>query len=744
MKLSIGNKIVFFPFEEISPEQIQVMFVLQKLWKKKCNGVIGVPPTIGLPVAVISFYLSCNLNLESRFRLLYVNETVLENEKIFRNFDNFNSFTENYFNNKNCTYLISPYLEKTRLCIHTDFKKVYKTEEIEDLCLSLILPSPKRKKVLKINKNDKYFGKKVKIYQGCVFFKNFAEKKFKKTSGLWNIKNIRRQAIKKQICPFYFSRELLFESHLIVIQFENFFSAEILGIDIKKILKTSFLIVDSVKNFDSVMANLTVSELNSLVLNDCIRGLLYLKKKVLYKISKKFFYLICRTPTKKINKSNHNKINDTEEKKIKDYKFYKKSKVITRDLNSTRILKIIAILIQISKFIKTILMKKIKINTSLDQFFGVLIHKLKEYQISSKCFCSFNDYIMLMAFNTHLLDLRYLNCLKYLTWFLLKFGILLECTNENFRLVTISSTTTKNLLVDSVLFLCCFEIPLFSRLIFENTISFLVFTTQNSFLFSGSSVFDQSQIYYGNLRLVFKKCFVSYQEMILGKNSNKEKPKVFSQEDFFLSKKVISVLLQISDSSPSGVICLFSSYSILLGVIKNLNNSIILNEMKNKRNIFIESFFQDLGVIEEYKISCDLGIKSIFFGLSGGILFKINIDNHYSRFVLKIQTKLIFLSKFRKIYILWQRLNLAQYSFLSLIEIGNYPNNNSISRNFFGSKKDYGVFLNIRQIYDSRNGEFESKIETIVEQKMIKNEGLSTTERIDKFFKYYSNFNIGI
>jgi len=720
------------------------MFILQKLWEKKCNGIIGVPPTIGLPMAVITFYLSCNLNMETQFRLLYITDTMLKNEKIFRHIENFKSNNKDFSKKKKENYLLSPFLEKNRLCLHTDFKKGYRNEELEDLCLSLILPITKKKKILKINKSDKHLGKTVKKYRSCIFFKNFEDKKFKKHDGIWNIKNIRRQSYKKQICPFYFSRELLFESRLVVIQFKDFSSTEILGIDIKKILKTSFLIIDSVKNFDSILANLTVSELNSLILNDCIRGLLYLKKKILNASCKRFFYLIDKTPTKKTTEYRKIQLFTSRDEKVSTFKYCKNNINITKDLIPKRIIKIIVTLIQISKFIRTILKKKIKINTSLDQFFGILAYKLKEYQLSSKYFCNFNDYVILMAFNSRIFNFRHLNSVKYFAWFLLKFGVLLESTNENIRIVTVNYTTTKNLLVESLLFLCCFETPVFSRLIFENTISFLVFTTQNSFLFSSLSIFDQSQIYYGNLRLVFRKCFVSYQEIIFGRNYNKERSCTFFQKDLIISKKIISILLQISDSSPTGIICLFSSYSILLEVIKNLNNQNTLKQMKNRRNIFIEILFHDLNVLEEYKISCDLGIKSIFFGLAGGVLFRINIENHYSRFVLKIQTRLIFLSKFRKIYFLWQKLYSSHYSFPRLIEIGNYTNNNSVSRNFFGSKKDYGVFLNIKQIYDSEKADIENNLEVVTDQKMIKEEGLSTTERINQFFNYYSNFNIGI
>lgn len=350
-----------------------------------------------------------------------------------------------------------------------------------------------------------------------------------------------------------------------------------------------------------------------------------------------------------------------------------------------------------------------------------------------------------MGLKTSTIDFRFLNSLKYIAWFLLKIGLLLESTNENFRVVTIRHTTSKNLTIEPLFFLCCFELPVFSRILFENSISFLVFTIQNSFLYSHLSILDQNQLYYGNLKLVFRKCFISYQELVFGKNFSKTDSANIFKKNFIFPKKIISTLIQVSESSPNGVICLFSSYTILLEVIKNLNNPDTLVKIKNHRNIFVEIIFRnyDQRILEDYKLSCDLGIKSIFFGLSGGIISKTHIENHYSRFILKIQTKLIFLNKFKKVYNIWQRSPFSQFSFSDLIENENYNDHSSISRKFFGSKKDYGIFLNIKQVSDVKKNFKGSNFEIIREQKIIKEEGLSTTQKIDQFFRCYSNYNIG-
>ena len=113
--------------------------------------------------------------------------------------------------------------------------------------------------------------------------------------------------------------------------------------------------------------------------------------------------------------------------------------------------------------------------------------------------------------------------------------------------------------------------------------SLLIFTTQSSSLYSNISIFDQSQIFYGNLNLIFKKGFISQQEIILGENGREKNYENFIEGDGSLSKKIISTLIRISISSVNGVICLFSSYSLFLEVIENLNNPVTLGQIKKKK-----------------------------------------------------------------------------------------------------------------------------------------------------------------
>ena len=741
MILTIESHVVYFPFEEILPEQIQIMFILQKLWKKKCTGIIGIPPTITLPASVISFYLSSQTNINNGVRLIYITDTFLEIEKIFHEIEKFDEEIrrDNYKKEKSIL-LSTSFFKKSNLCINSKFKKKQKIDELEDFCLSLILPEIKKKKIKAQKLNFRKFDKK---HSACIYYKNLMEKKIKKINGLWNFKNIRSEAFRKKICPFYFSRELIFESQIITIEFKNFFSSEILGLDLKKLLKESFLIVDSLKNLNCIFANLAMTEINSLILKDSMRGLLYLKKKILKSSANKFSYFTDKTPFKNFFDLNRFDIftnSNKRENLDKDYNFF-----VYENMNSRRGLELIIILTKIVKFIQSILNKKIKINLTLDQFYCVLYHKLKGYHFFPKYLTHFSDYITLLTFKSRVLNFRFLKSLKYLSWFLLKFGIYSESMNENFRILTIINSTSKNLPLESILFLCCFEIPIFSRLIFENSMSLLIFTTQSSSLYSNISIFDQSQIFYGNLNLIFKKGFISQQEIIFGENDREKNYENFIEGDGSLSKKIISTLIRISTSSVNGVICLFSSYSLFLEVIENLNNPVTLGQIKKKRNMFIETLSNktDVILLEKYKLSCDLGFKSIFFGLSEGLLSRANIENHYSRFILNIQTRMIFPDKFRRIYFFWHKFFKSHYSFSHLIEHINYTGDNFLFRKFFGSKKDYGIFLNLKNIFEFEKISHKFKIEIIKDKGMLKESNLSNTHEIDRFFTSFSYFNLG-
>ena len=745
MILTIGSNTVYFPFEEIYPEQIQIMFILQKLWKEKGNGVIGIPAGIDLPPVIMSFFFSFNLDNDYKIRLLYITELISETEKLLRKFKNFfTKKTKNYFSNKKFKFLTSCFMEKAKLCINSDFKNEFKKEEVEDFCLSLILPDKTKK-----GSNFKIDSKVKKLpgnNQICSYYENFLKKKFKKKPGLWTTKNIRKEAFLKRVCPFFLSHEIFFESYVNVLNFEQFFSPGIFKKDLKNIFKTSFLVFDNSKNIDTIFTKLAISQLNSSILNDSTRGLLYVKKFFFSSSSIKELSTKTGNVAKKLINSYKGNLfffgNKTHVfSKYVDFNFHK-NKNLTFESSIT----FFDIFKKIINWFHLILRETPDIDLSIDQFFNSLFNRLKKFHFNSEFLIRAGDYLIGISLKALVLNYRYFNGLKYLIWFLKKLGIFLDSNNENFRVIRIKDTTIKNLKIESFLFLCCFELSIFTRLIFENTLSFLFFSTQSSFLFSNLCVFNQNSIYYGNVKPIFKKSFVSNQKLLFKESIFLSSSGDCLKEISFLIKKIISLLIKISQSSSNGIICTFSSHTILLEVLKVLNNSDIFKQLKKIRNIFIESLSLELNlkIIEEYKISCDLGLKSIFFGLSNGIISKLNVENFYSRLILNVQTKQEYLNKFKRILFYQQKFYSDHNIFSNLIKNEKSLSDNFIFRKSIGSKKDYGIFLNFKQIGELEKNYNEFNHEIIKYQEMIKDEKLDISSKIDQFFSDYSNYNIGI
>ena len=58
MILFIENCIIKYPSNYIYPEQIQLMYVLKKIFDNKIHGLMGVPAGMGLSFTIFVFYLS--------------------------------------------------------------------------------------------------------------------------------------------------------------------------------------------------------------------------------------------------------------------------------------------------------------------------------------------------------------------------------------------------------------------------------------------------------------------------------------------------------------------------------------------------------------------------------------------------------------------------------------------------------------------------------------------------------------
>ncbi|GER24815.1 RAD3-like DNA-binding helicase protein [Striga asiatica] len=104
-----------------------------------------------------------------------------------------------------------------------------------------------------------------------------------------------------------------------------------------------------------------------------------------------------------------------------------------------------------------------------------------------------------------------------------------------------------------------------------------------------------------------------------------------------VEKNYGKLLLEMVSIVPDGIVCFFVSYSYMDGIVNSWHESGILKEIMQHKLVFIET--QDVVettlALDNYRRACDCGRGAVFFSVARGKVAEgIDFDRHYGRLVI--------------------------------------------------------------------------------------------------------------
>lgn len=690
MEIKIGNINFEFPIDFIYPEQIQIIYLIKKILDKNCHGLMGIPPGNEMSVPLINFFFSYKNHNISNLSMVYCTQkksyinTILNRVKIFgRNYDktNFDKFNKQ---------LISGFTEKKELCLNAKISNKIKENQIVDFCNSLVFANFSEK----IN-----YSKKKKLH--CIYFSNFERNPRKFTKGVWSIKKYRKEGLKHKICPFFFSKKIILESDILFTDANHFFLPENSKNYPKKYFSNSFFFLENLLDTDCLVSRIKVSKIDFIIINDSKRNLLFLKKRLFF-LKKNFQNFF------EENKTNKN------EKKIKlfktlfcDFEIQNSKNFFHYFLRNYHLLELFKILVN---FIEDIFKKKSNFDLSIEKFFFLAFDDkiFLGYTLEDLDFLNKNLKIFLSKLG--FFQERIIYGLFRFTNFLGKIEIFFHSSNQNTIISYVQNSLKSINIFEPSLNLFSLDIGCFLKKFLEafRIILIVVHTPNNTK--NLSFLVDYEFKVFGDLNSLFKKNFVGCSEKegkIIFKNIKKKKYffKNIKNFDFIINK--------ILKNFNNGTLFLFSSIFQIEEMVRFEKKNINRDKIFEGISIFVETNDKEISIVafHEYKLSCDLGFKSVFLGLYGGILFNSTINiryrqmifffgnfpNPYYKIIKKVKNKLNYIGK--KFFLP------KIYNFLLSIKTGffiNYLFRSKLDSNFY-------FFLNFEKIFYQCNLFFPSK-----------------------------------
>lgn len=703
MKFFIEDVLVTYPFNVIYPEQIQLMYVIKKIFDKKGHGIMGIPPGIGYSITILCFFISYEFLLTKKKKLFYCfrNElespSIMEQLKIFqKKFNRILGFKKKKFNSQ-----ILCYFGKKDLCVEPRLKIENNYDEIEDFCKSLIFFEKYQEKTgkkyfLKKKTNFSYF---YNLENKCFFFENFVkERKWEEEDGeIWTMKKLRNLGIRRKICPFFLSRDLLINSNIVIGSFKNFFFSDFLEKN-DDINKSSFLIFEDIYDIESLGFFFFSFKINSLILYDSQRSIFWLKKKFFsYQkkmMKRKFFNDQIFPNLHSWSKFKKKKITENLLiQKNKILKIFKNFLIVDLKKKSTKRTYDIFLLIQdLIDFFVIELRKKFWWKWNAKEFLCNVFKHVSKLNVSIKTLKCLTYSLDFVFSSLGIISYRKFSGLLRLIEFMRILTENTETLNYNFKVFFSPETQKFPFTKEPVFSFSFLETSFFLKNIFENYQS-VVFcspnTSEMNFFFF---ILDSKPFIFGNFLNFWRKKNIFSLNFKFDQN-NLENEKENSKNKNFL-RKTIGFLNKIIGGSFEGVVILFPSFDYLKSISEEWDKISFSNICMKKRKVFFENMFfeKNISMLEEFKICCDIGTRAVFFGIKGGILEASNLKLHYCRNLIIIDPISWKKEKFFKFFgqncFFFEKAMFKKYeNFFFMKNFG------LLLKIFFPSKKDFGSFI---------------------------------------------------
>nr|UXY88167.1 DNA repair helicase component of transcription factor b [Cryptomonas curvata] len=702
MIIFIESLKIRFPMNIIYPEQIQIMYILKKSLDSKAHCIMGIPSGVGLSSAAFCFFLSYEKFMKISKKIIYWTSSEIDTHFMIEQWTLLYKklMINNDKNDEIHDINVSGIFDKKKLCIDYRSSDRLKIQEIEDLCQSLTLCRLEKK-----NKRKNIFKSLIKKKIICQFFSNFLEKsKNYKLKGILSLNKVLKEGIYKKICPFYLSRHFLIESNIIIGDIKYFILNDNFDLIPQKQIRCGVLILDNLYEIDGINTEFCCFQLSKIITENSERGILIVKKETIRKdlkrkINKKIYY-----SNLKKNFALKNKNALFKQNNFIDCNLYFFIKYFRLEKKNTRILNLVKNVQELTSRMKEILQFKGIWRWSLTKFLKYLIKNSYNIEFSIDCFRHIPKQIFKVIQSTGIFQNRRYNGMIKIGKFFKIISSCEESLNENFQFFFISLKQKYDILSESVINLICKESSILIKLILEKFKSVIFFTNIVLNLKIFILLIDCKPLLYGILKNFTLKCNII--PILINHKLIKSKNTRFSTD---LEEHVFNIYFlfinQALDIVPEGALIFFPRFYPLEIFVEKWKNNKVLKKILKNRKIFIETsdFKLNLTLLEDFKLSIDLGNNSLFIGFYGGILYQANLNLNYTKTIFAIDSPFIinnYLSNFIKEKIWLNRQSKRNENWNHFI---SHKESGHILNKFFKSKKEYGVFIKISKSYKLKN-----------------------------------------
>ncbi|XP_064485042.1 general transcription and DNA repair factor IIH helicase subunit XPD-like isoform X2 [Ornithodoros turicata] len=609
MKIEVDGIQVYFPYDYIYPEQYSYMLQLKQCLDAKGHGVLEMPSGTGKTTTLLSLIVAYIKAFPNHLcKLIYCSRTLPEIEKVVEELRRLLNFYQDE-TGQDPNILGLCLTSRKNLCIHPEVSKERDGKVVDGRCYSLTASYRRTSQ------------------NCCEFFENYDGNQVVLPSGVYSIDDLKEYGRNHLYCPYFVARQAVRYANVIVYSYHYLLDPKIADLVSKEMAKNSVVIFDEAHNIDNV----------------CIESMsVKISRKNIDTGSQNIAHL----------QSTIQELREKDEEKLKEE--YQR---LVEGLREANIAREADVVLANPVLPDQVLQEAVPGNIRTAEHFVAFVHRLLEYVkmrlrvqhvvqespaaflrdiLQKVCierkplrFCS--ERLRSLLRTLQVVDpTNYAQLMK-----LCNFATLVSTYTKGFTLI-IEPYDEKSV-PNPVLHFSCMDASIAVKPVFERFQSVIITSGTLSPLDMYPKILDFRPVVTASFTITLARPSICPMIVSKGNDQVAMSSKFETRDDIAVVRNYGTLLVEVASAVPDGVVCFFTSYMYLEGVVASWYEQGVIDQIQRRKLLFIET--QDsqetsLALLNYIK-ACENGRGAVLLSVARGKVSEgVDFDHHLGRAVL--------------------------------------------------------------------------------------------------------------
>ncbi|KAK9676517.1 hypothetical protein RND81_11G082500 [Saponaria officinalis] len=618
MKFQIEDVTVYFPYDNIYPEQYAYMEELKRALDARGHCLLEMPTGTGKTIALLSLITSYALSKPSNpIKLIYCTRTVHEMEKTLAELKVLYDCQVGHLG-PSASLLAIGLSSRKNLCINPTVVSAENRDSVDAGCRKLTASWVRTLAIENPN------------IPTCEFFENLEKiPEASLDAGVYTLQDLRAEGKKRGWCPYFLARRMVQRANVLVYSYQYLLDPKVAGIISKEMQKECVVVFDEAHNIDNVCIEALSVSVRMQTLEGATRNITKMSQEI-----ERF-----KAVDERKLRAEYNRLVEglAQRGDLSGGDTWLANPALPDDIlkeavpgNIRRAEHFLSVLCRLVQYLKGRLQTENFEKESPVSFVASLNDQAGLDQKTLKfCYDRLHS-LMLTLEITDTDEFLYIQTIC-------DFATLVGTYARGFSIIIEPFDERMPHIPDPILQLSCHDASLAIKPVFDRFQTVVITSGTLSPIDLYPRLLNFNPVVSRSFTMSLTRDCICPMVLTRGSDQLPVSTKYDMRSDPGVARNYGKLLLEMVSVVPDGVVCFFVSYSYMDSIVNTWNETGILKEIMQHKLVFIET--QDVVettlALDNYRRACDCGRGAVFFSVARGKVAEgIDFDRHYGRLVI--------------------------------------------------------------------------------------------------------------